>query len=610
MTGLEVTDVGGGLTYNMFALREQARGILDGFGVEYDIVSAKVAKTEFCRTGVVTFNFGTAAAFTRTYDAVIHLTGSTMSATTFNQGYRPDSLFSSTKAPVVPQLFWTWSYTWSGTSTSCAGCSLAVDRGGSAGYNSNSSWQGVTIYDAGMKYKARATNLDGYALTYVFPGTVRNLVGQKTNASHQQEVRPTDGAPCMDCDSLTSANTPGDTTVTYSVLHNRTDITPKAIVVCTFGHNNYDQASLGIGISGVAALDSLTGGQVINKPLNIGFYLAGGFRRGARDAWGGISPDDSSNFKASLDSLATLGVPITVGVNLATDTLSTYAGDFAWYRRLGGWASYAPENWQAIADSAKGGGNASLTEPRDPLGLYRKRAQFGDSLAHAIAGSDTSTASLMFRSLRILTENGLKVDPVVAGPLFDHRPITASAAGDSVFFGLSKAGIRAVVVDANNANSYGARANPRAYYVRSGPNPVGSSAPNRMMVLAAVTMSQDSSAARWTNGMSTDGYSFVNQWGASVEAFWCSAFESQQTRAIFDSGFNGRVIGNLRSNNKARVFVVAASDLGSGVRSDNATRPTRPGWWAVKSIVNTARIANSLAGRSIVVFSQLKNIEP
>jgi hypothetical protein len=604
-------DPGNFTPQHMFAMREQARGILDAFGVEYDVVPSSIARTEFVRTGVMTFNFGTSAAFTRSYDAVIHLTGQTMSITSVNRGYRPDSLFSSTKAPQVPQLFWTWSYLWSGASASCAGCSLGVQR--TSGYNGNTNWQGVTVFDAAMKYKARVTHVDGYTLSYVFPGTVRNLVGQKTNASLAQEVIPTDGAPCMDCDSLSSANTVGDTTLVYSVEHT---VTGQPIIVCTFGHNHYDQSSPIVGAMGLAALDSLTSGAVIKKKLTLGIYLAGGLRRSSRTTWGGISPDDSTNYKASLDSLRTLGVPITVGVNLAADTITTYASDLAWFRNnLGGMASYVPENWQSISDSTKGGGNASLTAPIDPTGLYRKRAQYGDSLTHAVTGSDTSTAHLMRSAFTILRGHGLKVDHIYVGPLFDHRPITTT--GDSVFFGLRKAWVRGVLVDVNNANAYGARANPRAYFTRSGFYRVGSMAPERMAVIGAWTMRQDSSAASWYNGLSVDSYSAAFSWGASTEAFWDSAFEAWgPISATTPNKLAGRAysdfeqVGRPDTRNRARVFVIAASDLGSGIRSDAATRPTRPGWWAVKSIVNGARIANSLAGRPIIQFVPIQDIEP
>lgn len=604
----------------MNSLREVAFGWLNTLGIEHDAVPANVAKTEFCRSGVVTYNFGTSAAYTKSYDVVIHLLDNLYNNAPLS--YRPDSLFSSTKAPAVPQLIFSRSYNWT-ASPNC--CSLSVTKS-SAGYNTGLNWQGQTVYGPGFKFPRRSTNLDGYSFNGVQPSgaTVRGYLFQKANASFAQEVSPTEGAPCMDCDSvLAGVATDGDTTSVFSVQHNKylgADNTDPAqpLVVCDFAHNPFDQADPSVALMGLAIADSLVGGGLITKPLKLGIYITGGLRRGARTAWGGISPDDSTNFKASLDSLASLHVPITVGISVDPDTLSNREGDFAWYRRLGGMARYAPENYHFIGDTTlTGPAGASYTSPTDFLGRLRKRAQFGDSTYHSVMGSDSSVQALTRAAFNKLRTLNLPLDMALVPPLFDHVPLRPVADGDSAHYGVYKAGVRSVVFDVSAAASYGAQANVRTRVTTSRFARVGSTT-DRIAVLGAVTLDQDSSAARWAHGLSVDAYTFTEQWGASVEHFWDSVVGARPTGAdnLLSGGDASQATGRrsdvdnaVLDYGRARVFVIAASDLGSGVRSDASTRPTRPGWWAVKSIVHAAKLANGF-GRTVVTFDKLESLEP
>lgn len=605
--------------------REQVLGMLNALGVDYDCIRPPIAKTEFARTGVVTYNFGTSAAFTRSYDAVITILPNGV-ITSGGFGFRPDSLFSSTKRPQVPQLYMSLSYQWVGAGSGCAACSLGVFRT-VGGYN-NGNWQGNTMFSAGGNYKFRPQHLDGYLLTYGTGGVTRPVIAQQYNASSAQEATPTSGAPCMDCDSLLGSISVVDTVsmyVWYGAFNtvNPTSTQSKPIIVCDFAHSTAGQSTPVIGLAGIALLDSMCGGTIITKPIKAALYMTGAFQRNGRTTWGGISPNDTSNFKASLDSLASLGVPITVGV--AIDSLSSYQADFGWYRRLGGLASYSPEVRRGTGADTTGlpaSDPASFANPRDIFGHLRKRFQVGDGSG---VGADSSIASLARGAFATLTSNGLTpLDRALVPPLWDNTNL-ANGTADTAFAGLAMAGVAAVVVDPFQIGNYGGRSAILSRYTRSQSAQIPGMGGKHVNVLGAATMAQDSSAARWQNGFSVDSYSMPRGWGTAVENFWdqalavngqAAAMPANLINALLISGAitNGRTsgVGSIVPMPKSNVFVFAASDLGSGVRSDWATRPTRPGWWAVKSIVNGAKLANSLCypGKVAVAFQKLEDIQP
>jgi len=90
--------------------RAVTQQLLDRFGISYVIVPPKIARTEFCRIGVQTWNQGAANAYTESFDWVLHVDFDGK-LTTLNPNYRPDSLTLSALSSqvggmLVPQLFW------------------------------------------------------------------------------------------------------------------------------------------------------------------------------------------------------------------------------------------------------------------------------------------------------------------------------------------------------------------------------------------------------------------------------------------------------------------------------------------------------------------------
>jgi hypothetical protein len=127
--------------------------------------------------------------------------------------------------------------------------------------------------------------------------------------------------------------------------------------------------------------------------------------------------------------------------------------------------------------------------------------------------------------------------------------------------------------------------------------------------LLATAPYPDSGSATLESGLSVDSYgnSPNNSWVKHTQSFWATVL-----------GWRGVARGQSTSSqamdfdnfSRTSILTIHAGDLGSGIRSDAAERPTRPGWWYIKSVVNEAKIANLVAGRTIVQFVPTEDIEP
>lgn len=600
-------DIGAGdvtTVRNAWVQRSTIASVLDGFGAEYDVVSASVGKTEFCRLGVVTYNFGTSAAFTRSYTAVIHigLEG------TFggNTGYRADSLFSSTKLPLVPQLYVGWSYSW--RSAACA-CSIGVAN--AAGYNNATNHLGWTKYSASdPSLRFRSGYLDGVSLAAPYLGTVRGIIKQGSNVANAQSVLPTVPLPCMDCDSLTqSTNT--DSVAIY--VRQNDHVPGKApIIVSVAAHNWDDQQDPAMSIAAIALLDSLAGGTIIKRPLRFGINVRGAFRRNAKHVMGGFVSGDSATIKASIDSLASLGVRFTVGVNI--DSVSTYPDELFWWNRAP-LALYSPESWSGIDTTVLVAANGKATYGRslDLYGRYRTRALLG-----ALSGTEGDSAlSSGVRRAFSRTDSIFsgRSDRVMIPALGDWCPRNIGANGlDSLWYALGKTGSTALVVSPWEPESNPNRStNPLGVLPQQ--TAMKSSLGGEPIRLLASAPYPDSGSATFESGNSVDSYfnNPSNSWVKHVQSFWSTLIG---VRGVQRGASNGTTVVDTDARtmfdnfSKAKVLTIHAGDLGSGLRSDAQSRPTRPGWWYVKSVVNEAKAINKLAGRSVVQIVPLQDLWP
>jgi hypothetical protein len=405
--------------------------------------------------------------------------------------------------------------------------------------------------------------LDGTVMTDA-PGGVRALVRQSMITSTAQEVLPTDGAPCMDCDSLIAS--PSDSVMIWTRLNSHVAGSAQ-FVFCDFNHLADGQMSVGLAAMAITYLDSLAGGDIIKTPLKFGLLVRGGFSRGARTASGGASINDSTATKASIDSLGSLGIPFTVACDM--DSLNEYAAEAGWWTRAGA-ARFTPD--------------FALS------GSWTHR-----SLSIALAGQYASLDSA-FRN---------RVDRVAVPRLGDWTPSNFSSLSfDSLGYALNSARARSLIVQQNTETP--------ANRLNSGYYPIAYNAGDPLRVVGTAATS-DSGSAQWTNGISTDSY-IGQSWGSYAEDFWRQVFNVHPINTVtLGAAFRGSTIhDDLQGQGQVRILTISASQLGSGTRSDWATRPTRPGWWIAKSVANQVRAMNSFGynGRPVASFVPLESVTP
>jgi hypothetical protein len=309
------------------------------------------------------------------------------------------------------------------------------------------------------------------------------------------------------------------------------------------------------------------------------------------------------------------------------DSVGTYAAEKFWWQRTPR-AHFTPESWLGINDTLTSAGrNANNFNSIDIWGRFRNRAFVGDSLRHSVTGSDTSLAAMLYASyVRCDSIFPGKVDRVGMAPAFDWSPKNLSAGGggglDSLWYALSIANVMALVSETqNNLAAPSQTPNPLGFMPQQ--TRIGSRFGGEPVTILATPQSPDSGSALVEGGMSTDSFvnSPQNSWCKNTESFWDGMMGVRMIRQqgvsthLQDSGpgaapdFLG-VISTANNFSTCSVLTIHAGDLGSGTRADAAARPTHPGWWAIKSVVNQARIANLCANRQVVIIKYTQDLEP
>lgn len=397
-------------------------------------------------------------------------------------------------------------------------------------------------------------------------------------------------------------------------------------------------------LSGLARLDSLTGGDVFTDksklPIKLGVTVDGGFAHNGRMHPRGSAVDDSAIVKATIDSIVAYNalsnrpkIKITLGVNI--DSVDSYPNEKAWWSALGPNIRYSPQSWVAIADTAKGGGNASFSNPRDPLGRFRKRAAFGDTTGWNAGDAnnvDSSTTKLLMGSrFKIRSTFGAdKMSGLLMPTDDDWSDLNGVSDGtrraDSTVFAIARAGFSAIRVNGvdRDCDPNYLRVNHKGYlnkqmrYVSTVRNtplnilayngfPLGGGEKLAYGLLDTVTtpfwqVKPHKEIARALNGLVYRGV-------ADYEMFpyddHYSQFGGGPTLAFYQ-GVHLNVKDKLNSvHNRASLMRLSVSDF-----SGSATRPARLGWWTLKSIANSMAMVNRLAGRTILTIDWPENIEP
>lgn len=500
--------------------------------------------------------------------------------------------------------------------------SITPDRRAMTAYLAGSSivwkeWTGVQA--AGMNTLADAT-----------PGILRPVLGFKTSAAGRATVGGDASRynACFDCDSMISYSTDyPDSAYLWARYRDANDRAPMIYSFMgpqPFGAYSYSIAAI---VGAISMADSLLGGRLIGQkpgwtPLKASIYIAGGFKHSTATAsyatfdGGGVFVGDTTFLKTTLDSLAGLGVPVTLGVNV--DTIASYPNEKAWFARYTNF-KYAIESTTGAWGTAPNGpnaGEASATRHVDLFGYERDRTMgyWGQTCTTA---ADTSVACNLL-SARAIIEAAWpgKFCGAVAPLKLDMIPAQytrfVSGSGyhpsvpdlDSTNTALYWAGIRTVIVGPDHVDTSPNTSwslNGASAQVVAGSYKAAFNAQRRRTVYAdpatkTTPIGSIFYAVRQLDNAESPGSDF-NLGSTSVNTH------------NYAGDFVQGLFTNLRLNNDYRFYyhtfrtqnTVFRHELGAFAGSGDGTGK-RSGWWQVKYAVNQIKAINRLAGRTVVQF--------
>lgn len=376
---------------------------------------------------------------------------------------------------------------------------------------------------------------------------------------------------------------------------------------------------------GLAYLDSLTNHAVLGtddpEPVKFAVQVEGLAARSSASNDGGMLASDSTVVYAGLDSLRVLDFPLVFGVN--ADSAGTYQRDINLATALRR-ARFTP--WirtgvdTAVLTAANGG--ASYLHVVDMLGRYRNRTFYRP---HTATAGDTSLRNLaQWAKWRVDSiVGGQRLSSVIMAPADDWSPknITEQNGNvDSLAIGLAAAGFTGISfnVEADTINKtvptnpVGVRIEPQFRRDHNG-RPFG--------FLAYTRMGNRGSGLPWIAGASDD----QNHLGHNIRRLWMSAYTgswNEPIKPLFPRS------GGLTdwAEPHAHLFAYATispyaviqrpvnilrlSMAGLGSGSTGTSAPTRPDWYAAKTLVNQVRALNHIAGRTLAQIVYPEQIGP
>ena len=636
--------------------------ILDRFGSDYVIVSPSVAKTEFCRRGKVTYNFGTAGAYADSVNWVIHLAFNGNKTTSFSS-YRPESLtvYSSTsRPPSVPQLMFLEDSFINENSTFANGAtdSTWVDASGelaAGGGSGNHEGEGTSFPgDGGTERWLETGFFPHYVKKSGSPnGGMRVLLS--TGANSYFSTMYISGQMTQAPDSVGTANTDTMSVWEKLNLHASGDgYTAARIIFASFGQvagpdstsnlvagvpNVTGQPNYPAILVALAHLDSLTGGDVFgSKRPGVGFVITHAGGRSDRRHPGGIFAADTSFLAASLDSLSALGARVVVAADPESLTAN---GDIALWGRLAG-ARFTPFYRKGIDTTVVATStDATSIAPLDIFGRYRNRTFVGDSLLHFVAGSDKSIkAQLGYGRYALNTIYPGKLSKTLVAPDWDISPYHMRRGQnehfvDSLWLAVKDARFSTII-----SSSLGRDSDPRYIAV-----PVGwqsreervrvrlATDPSDKLTRLNVAVHPVAGSTRFFGAAATDSTAPLssapapNVAVAHTSRFWDGFFgPSSATRGArwdcYDcAGTDENVYldtkDRIYARNRGSVVALPAQWFGGGVMNIgtayNATAqtyPTRPGFYVFKGIANVIKAVNRKAGRTVMTQGFPEDIDP
>lgn len=417
--------------------------------------------------------------------------------------------------------------------------------------------------------------------------------------------------------------------------------------------------------------DSLSGGKLFpastfRGPQNVAITIDGVCATGRRtflnsasgsgDVSGGECVDDSTTAKDTRDSLATLRdnngrqIPFTVGVNV--DSIATYQSVLnSWVAKVPS-AHFTAQSWMGLRDTIsivyKNSWNTYHgTKPWDTFGRYHNRVVKGDGTVR-----DSSIYRQVLVSDSILAANvpADRISQSVMAPLDDWTPAnvawnssTANATtADSVLWLLASMGKKAVRIDnqrpATKLDRYrGWFYGPGIYREPIGGRDIklvghsgyhiagsyrGWDTRNDSTVAAMTSFTH---YASWGGNGPNQNYFPLLQAARFWSGIWHERWRDQDDFPRDGNGYEVSFIADTSSMLARTWFGITTpmEDMLYGLRRASVVKmhavdfggvvggpPSRPGWWALKSMVNSVNAINAAGLRRVVQFVYLEDATP
>lgn len=645
------------------------RQLLNGWGVSHKTISGAAVNTEVARTGLMVWGAGTPHAYTEQFDAVAivnfrgrHQGGSYPS-------FRPESLtITASGLPTVPVLMIASHITALRGIAHNGLIDTLTDSTGCGDFNQTLSGSGHVfgaqsvpkhfqrgfpeVYQAGCYTTGWITNdtlppAGGLRplICEVADGALEVAAGKSSNSSSF--------VACGWCDSINYAKNTNFGEVVQVWERSMSHVTgAKPIVfVWPFGYQQCQYDSVKVStenytacefdpwsvVMGIARLDSLTGGKLIQRPISAAPLIEGIAARSGFHNPGGIAPDDTLGLYSTIDSLRLNPQTAKIRWTLAgnPDSTSLYANEIAHWKLLP-MVRWTPLQMRGIDTTAAGAGAYGS----DTFGRYRFRAAVGDGSG---VGADTSITSLLKRNRWALAASvGGMASGLCVAPFDDWSPKNATSlwqncpGRDSVLYAIQRAGFSCLLVNSQRTDN----ATAGIGYSVPGQATVGCGSPAyRLNLLAHSGYAINGSALQWdmrsygdsvpTLGSGSDkNYHFgacpcPPQYGQyalpNLIAYECQRFTASMfftryrdwdfmPRTWVDpyDDVNTPLADMIFDLQHGSIFRMSAQDFGSGYH----TPATRPGYWRIKSMANAFAVANRIAGREVLRWSWPEDITP
>jgi len=362
-------------------------------------------------------------------------------------------------------------------------------------------------------------------------------------------------------------------------------------------------------VAAFALADSLSGGGLFGTrsnyalPKRFAIHIDDGWKRGdpRNGRVGGVAIDDTTFFKASLDSLAQLGEKLVLGVEIESVLVAQKQNlDMRWWSRLGGILKFTPHchegtTLQADNSDVKQNTSGPYWRMQDIWGTRLPRIAWGGGTG---LGQDSSFYALHKRSWSLMDSifTRSRVDHVAMPPGDDWSPGTPGSVGptwplpmglDSLFSFYEAAGGHGIRTNASSTTSlvsrrigsYGYYSSGMDYAVSLTASGIADLRGQRGRVVACPTYPQVGSTVSYSQ-LST----------------------GQGMRAL-NSIFLGRVVlspvGTSVTEDEFAEAAVLAIHVGD-LCSDKTGDPTRTGWYSIKYPVMAMRAINAVARRPMV----------